>query len=107
MKQITGAEFEAEVLKAPHPVLVDFFSEDCGPCRMMVPTLQEIETEANGSLKIVKIDVVAEPMLASQFRVTAMPTFLAFARGNCVGQTVGAKSKSSMKKWFEESVRST
>jgi thioredoxin 1 len=106
MKQITSAEFEAEVLKSAQPVLVDFYTDNCGPCRMMAPTLQEIETEANGSLKIVKVDVAAEPMLASQFRVTAMPTFLAFAKGNCVGQTVGAKSKASMKQWFEESVRS-
>ena len=105
MKQITSAEFDAEVLKSSQPVLVDFFTDGCGPCRMMSPVLQEMETEANGTFKIVKIDAAAEAALAASFRVSAVPAFLAFANGACVSQTVGAKSKANMKKWFEDSVR--
>jgi thioredoxin 1 len=106
MKQITSAEFDAEVLNSETPVLVDFYTETCSPCRMMSPVLAEMENEANGAFKVVKIDAAAEPVLAASFRVSAVPSFLAFANGSCVGQTVGAKSKANMKKWFEDSVRS-
>lgn len=105
MKQITSAEFDAEVLNSKEPVLVDFYTDGCSPCRMMSPVLQEMETEANGAFKIVKIDAAAEAGLAASFRVSAVPSFLAFSKGACVGQTVGAKSKANMKKWFEDSVR--
>jgi thioredoxin 1 len=106
MKQISKADFDAEVLRSNEPVLVDFYTDGCAPCRMMAPVLQEMETEANGGFKVMKIDAASEPELAASFRVNAVPAFLAFAKGSCVGQTVGAKSKANMKKWFEESVRS-
>src|ERR1044071_7887782 len=106
MKQITSTDFDAEVLRSQQPVLVDFFTETCGPCRMMAPVLQEMETEANGAFKVVKSDAASEPALAASFRVNAVPSFLAFTKGTCVGQTIGAKSKANMKKWFEDSVRS-
>ncbi|MFO1487369.1 MAG: thioredoxin [Verrucomicrobiota bacterium] len=105
MKQITAAEFETEVLGSKEPVLVDFYTDGCSPCKMMAPVLQEMETEANGQFKIVKIDAAAEGQLASSFGVRAVPTFLAFSNGKCLGQTVGAKSKASLKKWLEDSVR--
>ena len=105
MTQVTNANFDAEVLKSKEPVLVDFYTDTCPPCRMMAPVLAEIETEANGSLKVVKINAADEFELSSQFRVSGVPAFFAFANGKCVGQTVGAKSKANMKKWFEDSVR--
>ena len=105
MKQITSAEFDTEVLKSKEPVLVDFYTDGCGPCRMMSPVLQEMETEANGSFKVVKIDAASETELAASFKVNAVPSFLVFTKGSCVGQTVGAKSKANMKKWFEDLVR--
>ena len=105
MKQVTAAEFESEVLRSKEPVLVDFFTETCPPCRMMAPVLQEIETEAQGQLKVLKVDAGVEMELASQYGVRAVPAFFAFSNGRCVGQTVGAKSKTNMKKWFEDSVR--
>ena len=105
MKQITGTEFKSEVLCAKEPVLVDFFTDGCQPCRTMAPVLQEIETEAGGSFKVVKIDAAAEADLAASYGVRAVPSFFAFANGKCVGQTLGAKSKASIKKWFEDSVR--
>lgn len=106
MKQIRGVEFDTEVLAAKQPVLVDFYSQDCGPCRAMAPVLQEWESEANGAMKIVKVDIGEEQMLASSFRVNAVPAFFAFANGKCVGQTLGLKSKANIKKWFDEAVKS-
>jgi thioredoxin 1 len=106
VKQITHSEFDAAVLRSREPVLVDFFTDGCGPCRMMAPILQEIETEANGALQVVKIDAATEPALAASYRVQAVPAFLAFVNGRCVGQTQGTKSKTSMKKWFADSLRS-
>ncbi|MEI9863408.1 MAG: thioredoxin family protein [Limisphaerales bacterium] len=106
MKQITGAEFESEVLGSKEPVLVDFYTDTCPPCRMMAPVLQEMENESNGQYKVVKIDAGAELQLTSSFRVNSVPAFFVFANGKCVGQTIGAKSKNHMKKWLEDSIRS-
>jgi thioredoxin 1 len=105
MKNVTSAEFESEVLGSKEPVLVDFYTDGCPPCRMMSPVLQELETEAGGAFKVVKIDAASEGQLAASFHVNSVPAFFAFANGKCVGQTFGAKSKVSMKKWFEDSVR--
>jgi thioredoxin 1 len=105
MRQITGADFESEVLGSKEPVLVDFYTDTCPPCRAMAPVLQEMETEANGQYKVVKINAGSELELATSFRINSVPTFLIFANGKCIGQTLGAKSKASMKKWVEESIR--
>jgi len=104
MKQVTGVDFESEVLGSKEPVLVDFFTDGCSPCKMMAPVLQEIERESNGQLKVIKVDAAAEAELAASYGVRAVPAFYAFSNGKCVGQTVGAKSKASMKKWFDDSV---
>jgi thioredoxin 1 len=105
MKQITAADFEAEVLRSKQPVLVDFYTDSCAPCRMMSPLLQELEAEAGGQFKVFKVDAAAEIELAATYGVRAVPAFYAFANGQCVGQTVGAKSKANMKKWFDDSIR--
>jgi len=106
MRQITSTEFESEVLGSKEPVLVDFYTDSCPPCRAMAPVLQEMEAEANGAYKIVKVDAGTELQLASSYRVSAVPAFFVFANGKCVGQTLGAKSKTTMKKWVEDSIRS-
>ena len=105
MKQITRVEFESEVLGSKEPVLVDFYTDACPPCRMMAPVLQEMANEANGQYKVVKIDAGMELQLASSFRVNSVPAFFIFANGKCVGQTVGAKSKAHLKNWLEGSIR--
>jgi thioredoxin 1 len=105
MKQISAAEFESQVLGSQDPVLVDFYTDDCRPCRAMAPVLQEMETEAGGQFKVVKIDAAQEVSLAASWRINAVPAFLLFSKGKCVGQTMGAKSKNSMKRWVEESIR--
>ncbi len=105
MKQVTGGDFDSEVLRSKEPVLVDFYTDGCGPCRMMAPVLQEIEAEANGQLKIVKVDAAADAELAASYGVRGVPAFYAFANGKCVGQTIGARSKDRMKTWFAEAIR--
>ena len=104
MKQITNAELQSEVPGSKEPVMVDFYTNECQPCRMMAPVLNEMETEANGQFKIVKVDASAEQLLAVTYGVRSVPSFFAFINGKCVGQTTGAKSKAHMKKWFEESL---
>jgi len=104
MKEITTAQFEAEVLQCNVPVLVDFYTESCPPCRMMSPILTEIEEDSAGVYKIVKVDAAADGQLASSFRVSSVPTFVLFHRGGAIGQITGARSKKEMQKWISESI---
>src|SRR5688500_8962433 len=105
MKQISGMEFESEVLHSATPVVVDFYTSECHPCRMLAPILQEWEAEAQG-LRVVKVDAAAEGALASSYGVRAVPTMLLFSGGKCLAQTSGLKSKAHLQKWYEESLRS-
>lgn len=98
-KDLTAQEFEEEVLKDSRTVLVDFYTEDCAPCRMMTPILNELAAENSERLKVAKIDVSANAELAARFRVSAVPTLLLFKNGQVVGKTVGLKSKKDLLAW--------
>jgi len=100
MKTITSQEFETEVLQSAQPVLVDFFTETCAPCRRLVPVLEEVAREQTGRWKIVKVDAGAEPELAARFRVSAVPMLLAFHGGQCVAQRAGARDKRDLLRWL-------
>ena len=102
MKLLTNAEFEAEVLRSPLPVLVDFFTAHCGPCQRLVPVLEEVEREAAGRWKIVKVDAGAEGELAVRFHVNSVPVLLVFRGGQCVGQRPGARNKQEVLAWLAE-----
>src|ERR1700722_5094103 len=91
--EVTETSFAKEVTAAAGPVLVDFYTQDCGPCRMMAPVLNELATERGANLKIVKVDVAENAQLAAQYGVTAMPTFVLFQNGEVQKQIVGARSK--------------
>ena len=106
MKQINSAQFESEVLAAKGPVLVDFFTEDCPPCRALAPILQEWELEAKNGVKVVKVNAGADQDLAASYNVGAVPALFLFVNGKCVGQTVGLKSKRNLTEWVEEALRS-
>jgi len=98
-KEVTAEQFETEVIKHPGAVLVDFYTEDCSPCRMMTPILNELAAENSGRLKVAKIDVAANAELAARFRVSAVPTLLLFKNGQVVGQMMGLRSKKDLLVW--------
>lgn len=101
IKNVTEATFDAEVLKASTPVLVDFWAEWCGPCKMIAPVLDELATELDGQLTIAKVDVDAQAALAGQYGITAIPTLLLFKGGQIVDQLRGAKSKRAIRDTVE------
>ena len=90
---ITDADFEAEVLKADTPVLVDFWAEWCGPCKQMLPIVEELAGEYEGKVKIVKVNVDENTEAPGKFNVMSIPTFIIFKDGEPVTTFVGAKSK--------------
>ena len=89
IKHVARTNFSSEVLQARLPVLIDFYADWCGPCRMLAPILERLSAEFVGRAKIVKINVDAEPELASQFRVESIPTLLFVVDGEVVGRTAG------------------
>ncbi len=105
MKQITGAQFDSEVIASKGPVIVDFYTEDCPPCRTLSPILQEWELESNGAIKVLKVDAATEAALASSYGVRAVPAVFLFSDGKCVAQTIGLKSKNNMKKWYDDALK--
>src|SRR5436189_1663672 len=90
---INETNFDVEVLQSTQPVLVDFWAEHCGPCKMLAPVLDEIATENAGRFKVVKVNVDNHPELASRYRISAVPTLLFFSKGDVAEQTVGVISK--------------
>jgi thioredoxin 1 len=94
--QVTEKNFEIEVLRPTMPVLVDFWAEWCGPCRMLGPVVEEIANEMAGSLKVVKINVDEAQELAAKHNVMSIPTLMLFKNSKIVAQMVGALPKASI-----------
>ena len=94
---LTQENFSQEVLQSPKPVLVDFWAEWCGPCKMIAPLLDELATEYDGKVKIGKINTDEQQQLATQYGVRSIPTLLFFKNGQIVNQMVGARAKRDFK----------
>ena len=90
---VTDAEFTDEVLNSDLPVLVDFWADWCGPCKMVAPVVEELAADYDGKLKVMKVDVDASPLTASTYSIRSIPTLLIFKDGKPVQQVVGAVPK--------------
>ena len=100
-KTVTDQSFEADVLTADKPVLVDFWAEWCGPCRMIAPALEEIAADLGEKVTIAKINIDENPDVPGRYGVRGIPTMLLFKNGEAVAQKVGAAPRSQIQQWLE------
>jgi thioredoxin 1 len=102
--KVTDANFETDVMKSSEPVVVDFWAEWCGPCRMIAPALEEIASEMKGKVKIAKFNVDENPKIAAQLGIRSIPTLMVFKDGKRVATKTGAGPKSELARWIAASV---
>jgi thioredoxin 1 len=95
IQHVTSADFDEKVLQSDKPVLVDFWAEWCGPCRMIAPVLEEI-ANSQDKLEIVKLNVDENPEIAASYRITSIPALNVYSGGQVVKQIVGAKPKAAL-----------
>ena len=102
--KVSDATFESEVLKATAPVVVDFWAEWCGPCRMIAPALEEIATAMGDKVKILKLNVDENPQTAAKYGVMSIPTLMLFKNGDLASRQVGAAPKAKLEQWITTAV---
>lgn len=97
VQHVSTESFATDVLQSSVPVLVDFYADWCGPCRMLAPTLERLSTEFTGRAKIVKVNIDQDPTLASQFQVSAIPTLALIVDGKVVSRTTGLAAEATLR----------
>ena len=101
---VTDADFEQEVLRASGPVLVDYWAEWCGPCKMIAPVLEEIASEYGDKVKIAKLNIDENPATPPKYGIRGIPTLMLFKGGNVEATKVGAVSKSQLSAFIDENL---
>ena len=96
IKQVSDSSFDQDVLKSDVPVLVDYWAEWCGPCRMIAPVLEEVSRDYSGRVQVAKLNVDDNQSIAQRFGVRGIPTLMLFRNGAVIGTSVGALSKSQL-----------
>ena len=103
-QKVSDASFDLDVLKSATPVVVDFWAEWCGPCKMIAPALEEIALALGSKVKIVKINVDENPQTPSKYGVRGIPTLMMFKGGTVASTKVGAAPKGQLQSWIEQSI---
>jgi thioredoxin 1 len=103
VSKVSDSDFEAEVLKSAQPVVVDFWAEWCGPCKMIAPALEEIAGTMTGKVKIVKLNVDENPATAAKYGIMSIPTLMLFKNGELASRQVGAAPKQKLEAWINSS----
>ena len=103
VSKVSDSNFETEVLKSAEPVVVDFWAEWCGPCRMIAPALEEIAGTMGGKVKIVKLNVDENPATAAKYGIMSIPTLMLFKNGELASRQVGAQPKAKLEQWITSS----
>jgi thioredoxin 1 len=104
IKHVSDASFETDVLKSASPVLVDFWAEWCGPCKMFAPILDEVAREYDGRLKVAKLDIDSNPATPARFGIRGIPTVILYKNGQPHAQSVGAMSKSKLAQFLDSNL---
>lgn len=102
--KVTDANFKSDVVSAGGPVVVDFWAEWCGPCKMIAPALEEIADELRGKVTIAKLNVDENPGVAGAYGVRSIPTLMVFKDGKLTSTKVGAAPKGELKRWISEAI---
>ena len=102
--KVTDASFQTDVVGADVPVVVDFWAEWCGPCKMIGPSLEEIAKELDGQVRIAKVNVDENPRIAGQLGIRSIPTLMLYKDGKVASQKVGAAPKGELKRWISEAI---
>ena len=100
VSKVSDTDFDAEVLKSTQPVVVDFWAEWCGPCKMIAPALEELAGSMNGKVKIVKLNVDENPQTAAKYGIMSIPTLMLFKNGQLASRQVGAAPKQKLEQWI-------
>ena len=102
--KVTDANFTSEITGAKGPIVVDFWAEWCGPCKMIAPALEEIASELEGKVTIAKLNVDENPSIAGSYGIRSIPTLMLFKDGKMASSKVGAAPKSELKRWITEAI---
>ncbi len=104
MENLTTDNFDAEVKKSKEPVVVDFWAEWCGPCRIFSPIIEEVSKEYGGKVKFGKLNTDENQEVAGEYNIMSIPTVLLFEKGQVKAMSVGALPKESFKKWLDKNL---